>query len=114
MYSVETTGEESGYGAAVIHIQSSMDDGMASVPDILAAMISCISNQRVKKFNLKYKLAETGGSDAHFLAAVDSGLTLFPGRGTKKKHQRKNDQGTKWRSGEAEGHRPDSNHQAAA
>ena len=83
MYSVETTGEESGYGAAVIHIQGSMDDGTASVPDILAAVVSCISNRRVRKFNLKHKLAETGSSDAHFLAAVGSGLTLFPVQSSK-------------------------------
>lgn len=28
----------------------------------------------------RYKLAETGGSDAHFLAAIGTGYTLFPGR----------------------------------
>jgi hypothetical protein len=99
MYSVETTGEESGYGAAVIHIQSSMDDGMASVPDILAAMISCISNQRVKKFNLKHKLAETGGSDAHFLAAVYCGLTLFPGRSSKELKRSIRERTTRARNG---------------
>jgi len=83
MYSAEATSKESGYGAADIHIHSSMNDGMASVPDILAAVVSCISNRRVRKFNLKHKLAETGSSDAHFLAAVGSGLTLFPVQSSK-------------------------------
>ena len=218
MYSAEATSKESGYGAADIHIHSSIDDGMASVPDILAAvanrgdldviaitdhneisgsyqarelaaklnypfevvtgmevntieghllalfiehpvpthqplvtaiaaihdqgglaivphpmnwltdsisqrdmekmvnssepdiyldgietvnaaMISCISNQRVKKFNLKYKLAETGGSDAHFLAAVGSGLTLFPGRSSKELKRSIRERTTRARNG---------------
>jgi predicted metal-dependent phosphoesterase TrpH len=38
MYSAEATSKESGYGAADIHIHSSMDDGMSSVSDILTAV----------------------------------------------------------------------------
>ncbi len=37
-------------------------------------------NRRVKMFSLEHDLAETGGSDSHFLATIGSGLTLFPGR----------------------------------
>jgi len=39
-----------------------------------------ILNHRASTFNLKHKLAETGSSDAHFLALVGSVVTLFPGR----------------------------------
>lgn len=52
-------------------------DGIETVNATIAGRIG---NSRAKRFNLKYNLAETGGSDAHFLAAVGSGLTLFPGR----------------------------------
>jgi len=45
-----------------------------------ATIMGSISNHRAKKINEKYKLAETGGSDAHFLISISSGLTLFPGR----------------------------------
>lgn len=45
-----------------------------------ATIMGTISNHRAKKINEKYKLAETGGSDAHFLISISSGLTLFPGR----------------------------------
>ncbi|MFA5055130.1 MAG: PHP domain-containing protein [Dehalococcoidia bacterium] len=45
-----------------------------------ATIMGSISNHRAKKINEKYKLAETGGSDAHFLISIGSGLTLFPGR----------------------------------
>jgi hypothetical protein len=49
--------------------------------ETLNATITCaISNHRAKKINEKYKLAETGGSDAHFLISIGSGLTLFHGR----------------------------------
>jgi predicted metal-dependent phosphoesterase TrpH len=44
-----------------------------------ATIMGSISNHRAKKINEKYKLAETGGSDAHFLISIGSGLTLFPG-----------------------------------
>jgi len=44
-----------------------------------ATIMGSISNHRAKKINDKYKLAETGGSDAHFLVSIGSGLTLFPG-----------------------------------
>ena len=59
----------------------------SSEPDIYLDGIETVNattlefiNRRAKRFSLKYNLAETGGSDAHFLAAVGSGLTLFPGR----------------------------------
>jgi predicted metal-dependent phosphoesterase TrpH len=45
-----------------------------------ATIMGSVSNHRAKKINEKYKLAETGGSDAHFLISISSGLTLFPGR----------------------------------
>jgi predicted metal-dependent phosphoesterase TrpH len=51
-------------------------DGIETVNATIAGRIS---NSRAKKFKLQYNLAETGGSDAHFLAAIGSGLTLFPG-----------------------------------
>jgi predicted metal-dependent phosphoesterase TrpH len=51
-------------------------DGIETVNATIAGRIS---NSRAKKFNLQYNLAETGGSDAHFLAAIGSGITLFPG-----------------------------------
>jgi len=48
--------------------------------ETLNATITCaVSNHRVKKINDKYKLAETGGSDAHFLISIGSGVTLFSG-----------------------------------
>ena len=37
-------------------------------------------NRRAKMFSIKHDLAQTGGSDSHFLATIGSGLTLFPGR----------------------------------
>ena len=45
-----------------------------------ATIMGAISNRKARKINEKYKLAETGGSDAHFLISVGSGLTLFRGR----------------------------------
>ena len=45
-----------------------------------ATIMGSVSNHRAKKINEKYKLAETGSSDAHFLISISSGLTLFPGR----------------------------------
>jgi len=50
------------------------------VETINATIVGRISNKRARKFNKKYKLAETGGSDAHFLKAVGGAITLFPGR----------------------------------
>jgi predicted metal-dependent phosphoesterase TrpH len=50
------------------------------IETINATIMGSISNHRAKKINDKYKLAETGGSDAHFLISIGSGLTLFPGR----------------------------------
>jgi len=52
-------------------------DGIETVN---ATIVGRISNRRAKRVNREYNLAETGGSDAHFLATVGSGLTLFPGR----------------------------------
>lgn len=40
-----------------------------------------VSYKKVKLLNeTRYRLAETGGSDAHFLALIGQGYTLFPGR----------------------------------
>lgn len=50
------------------------------IETINATIAGRISNPKAKRFNHKYKLAETGGSDAHFLTAIGSSLTLFPGR----------------------------------
>jgi len=45
-----------------------------------ATIVGSISNRRAKKINREYKLAEMGGSDAHFLISVGSGYTIFPGK----------------------------------
>ena len=45
-----------------------------------ATIMGKFSNNRIKKINEKYKLAEMSSSDAHFLICVGSGYTLFPGR----------------------------------
>ena len=50
------------------------------IETINATIVGAISNRRAKKINMKYKLAETGSSDAHFLMTVGSALTRFPGR----------------------------------
>lgn len=50
------------------------------IETINSTIVGWISNRKARRFNEKYRLAETGGSDAHFLIAVGSGLTLFPGR----------------------------------
>lgn len=50
------------------------------IETINSTIVGRISNRLAKRFNEKYRLAETGGSDAHFLIAVGSALTLFPGR----------------------------------
>ena len=50
------------------------------IETINATVAGLISNPKARRFNHKHRLAETGGSDAHFLNAVGSGLTLFPGR----------------------------------
>ncbi len=44
-----------------------------------ATIMGKFSNNRIKKINEKYKLAEMSSSDAHFLICVGSGYTLFPG-----------------------------------
>ena len=51
-------------------------DGVETINTTVAGRIS---NRKAFRFNHKHKLAETGGSDAHFLTAVGSGVTLFPG-----------------------------------
>ena len=45
-----------------------------------ATIMGKFSNNRIRKINEKYKLAELGSSDAHFLISVGGGYTLFPGR----------------------------------
>ncbi|MBE0415678.1 MAG: phosphotransferase [Dehalococcoidia bacterium] len=52
-------------------------DGIETINSTIAGRIC---NRRARRFNEKHGLAETGGSDAHFLIAVGSALTLFPGR----------------------------------
>lgn len=52
-------------------------DGIETVN---STIVGRISNRLAKTLNEKYRLAETGGSDAHFLIAVGSAFTLFPGR----------------------------------
>ena len=49
------------------------------IETINSTIVGRISNRLAKRFNEKYRLAETGGSDAHFLIAVGSAFTLFPG-----------------------------------
>lgn len=50
------------------------------IETINSTIVGRISNRLAKRLNEIYGLAETGGSDAHFLATVGSALTLFPGR----------------------------------
>lgn len=53
-------------------------DGIEVVNGTIAGQVSAA---KVKGLNERsYKLSETGGSDAHFLAAVGQGRTIFPGR----------------------------------
>lgn len=52
-------------------------DGIETINPTIAGRIS---NRRARTFSEKYRLAETGGSDAHFLLAVGSAFTSFPGR----------------------------------
>ncbi|MFQ5924650.1 MAG: PHP domain-containing protein [Dehalococcoidia bacterium] len=51
------------------------------IETINSTIVGRISNQRAKRFNERYGLSQTGGSDSHFLKTVGSALTLFPGRG---------------------------------
>jgi len=51
------------------------------IETINPTLVGRISNRRAKRFNQRYGLAETGGSDSHFLTTVGSAFTLFPGRG---------------------------------
>jgi predicted metal-dependent phosphoesterase TrpH len=59
------------------HRQNLYLDGIETINPTLAGRFW---SHKVKRFQERYGLAETGGSDAHFLIAVGSGLTLFPGR----------------------------------
>ena len=54
--------------------------GLDGIETIRGGIVKPIPNRRASDFNRKYGLAETGSSDAHFLAAVGSVVTLFPGR----------------------------------
>ena len=52
-------------------------DGIETINSTIAGRVS---NRKARMFSEKYRLAETGGSDAHFLIAVGSAFTSFPGR----------------------------------
>lgn len=55
-------------------------DGIEIINPTIAGFIS---NGRTRKLNREYYgLAETGGSDAHFVAQIGSGYTVFEGRTT--------------------------------
>lgn len=51
-------------------------DGLETINPTLAGRVSY---RKVRRLNRRFRLAETGGSDAHFLSAVGSAYTLFPG-----------------------------------
>ncbi len=50
------------------------------IETISGGIVRPIPNRRAREFNRGHRLAETGSSDAHFLATVGSAVTLFPGR----------------------------------
>ena len=50
------------------------------IETINTTIVGWFCNQKAKGFSEKHRLAETGGSDAHFLISIGSGFTLFPGR----------------------------------
>ena len=52
-------------------------DGLEVVNSNLAAQVSYEKSKRLNRH--RYKLAETGGSDAHFLSSIGTGYTLFEG-----------------------------------
>lgn len=52
-------------------------DGIETVN---ASIAGRVSNGRASRFRNRHGLAETGGSDAHFVEAVGSAVTAFPGR----------------------------------
>ena len=62
-------------------IMSSPDDAIYfdGIEVVNATLAGRVCNGKAHKFRERYHLAATGGSDAHFLTAVGSGLTLFPG-----------------------------------
>ena len=51
-----------------------------AVETINSTIVGRISNERGRRFKEKHGLAETGGSDAHFLQAVGGAMTEFPGK----------------------------------
>ena len=63
-------------------IVASTEDGLYldGIETFNTTLAGHISNRKARRFNHRHRLAETGGSDAHFLNAVGSGVTLFPGR----------------------------------
>jgi predicted metal-dependent phosphoesterase TrpH len=94
MYSAEVSSKESGYGAANIHIHSSMDDGMASVPDILAAVanrgdLGVIGITDHNEISGSYQARELAAKLNYPFEVTDMEVNTI------------------------EGHRPDANHQAA-
>lgn len=95
MYSAEATNKESGYGTADIHIHNSIDDGMASVPDILAAVAN-IGDMDVIAITDHNEIS--GSYEARELAAkLNYPFEVVTGMEVNT----------------IEGHRPDANHQAA-
>jgi predicted metal-dependent phosphoesterase TrpH len=93
MYSAEATSKESGYGAADIH--SSIDDGMVSVPDILAAVanrgdLDVIAITDHNEISGSYQARELAAK-LNYPFEVVTGMEVNT----------------------IEGHRPDANHQAA-
>jgi len=50
------------------------------IETIGGGIVRPIPNRRASDFNCGHRLAETGSSDAHFLATVGSAVTLSPGR----------------------------------
>lgn len=62
-------------------IASPRDDIFVDALEIINPVAGRVSFKKVKHLNQTvYGLAETGGSDAHFLRQIGSGLTTFPGR----------------------------------
>lgn len=64
------------------NIDASSEQGshLDGIETISGGIVRPIPNRRASEFNCGHGLAETGSSDAHFLATVGSAVTLFPGR----------------------------------